>query len=113
MKQQSTRTNSGPQMASNGGSGGNNYPPPPPLTMMHQHDALKAIESAFLQHHQQQQQHAQTPQQPQQHPLQNHPVAAAAMAGLGYPGFHHLGGVSGLHPENVRTNNTQVRKQVS
>jgi len=29
------------------------------------------------------------------------------MAGLGYPGFHHLGGVSGLHPENVRTNNTQ------
>ena len=43
MKQQSTRTNSGPKMASNGGSGGNNYPPPPPLTMMHQHDALKAI----------------------------------------------------------------------
>ena len=99
-------------MASNSGSGGNNYPPPPPLTMMHQHDALKAIESAFLQHHQQQQQQQQQhvqPQQNQQHPLQNHPVAAVAMAGLGYPSFHHLGGVSGLHPENIRSNNSQVR----
>jgi hypothetical protein len=67
-----------------------------------------------LQHHhqqqqqQQQQQHAQG-QQSQQHPLHNHPVAAAAMAaGLGYPGFQHLGGVSGLHPENSRSNNSQV-----